>query len=92
MTTTFVVPNGYTSELRMVEPFKRKPIECWIITTPGRFFLTVDFTNRRFCAGIRAPINLPGLSLGKRPYSGYGWQQALVDDAIAWARKNLNEP
>lgn len=84
----FELPEGWTSEWRGDDRWA-----LYAIALPGELgYVTVDFTNRRFAAGIRGPITPSSQSLTQRKYSHRGWHQKLVNDAVAWARKELGAP
>lgn len=51
---------------------------------PGSFagFVTIDFTQRIFSGGCGQPHQLQAKNT--QHYSGRGWQQAIVRDAVQW--------
>jgi hypothetical protein len=86
------VPAGWEIELRVMRVNGNPEA---IITTPAPvyYFATVDFSNR----GFRAWISLTGPFMttpdGKRgkKLSGRGWRQTLVNNAVAFLQRLLDE-
>ncbi len=65
------LPEGWTSEVRG---------DRIIIERPSIAFVTVDIERRGFAGGIRhrAP------SLATTEYTGRGWRDRLIADAVKW--------
>ncbi len=83
----FTLPDGWMSER---QPFERAAL--YTIVLPDRLgFLTVDFTTRRFTPGLTGPVSL-ACSKTKHKPSHRGWHQKLVNEAVAWARRELGAP
>lgn len=78
----FTLPDGWTSE--------RQPrSERYTLKMPGDLgFITVDFASRRHAPGIRGVI-MRHECKASTYFQRRGWHQKLVNDAVAWARKEL---
>jgi len=85
---TLRVPAGWEIELRV-----HGNHEAILMTPPPSYFVTIDFVNRGFRAGINSTGPFMTSSDGKRgtPPSGRGWRQALVDHAVAYMKRTLVE-
>jgi hypothetical protein len=76
------LPEGWTFEL-----LPRDPDHVVIHTPPpGRYMVTIDFRLRGFRMGWST---LGPLVSKRKKYSGRGWKQALVDDAVAYLQKEV---
>jgi len=73
MAFSISLPDGWTSE-----PCYGRDAE--VITSPSHVFVTVDWSNR----GFRSGITTIGTLMGAKKYTGRGWRQQLVDDAVSW--------
>lgn len=80
-------------EARIPEGWKLEPLsgsDQWLLSTPSPSYLaTIDFRLRGFRSGCVQQGKLIGEKLTKKGferkmYRGRGWQQAIVDDAVAW--------
>lgn len=87
MTTESRIPAGWTLD-KMVGHG-----DLVVLTAPDIGAATIDFQQRGFRGGA---FVLSGLFVGakltrkgyvQKKYTGRGWRQALVDDAVAWLRK-----
>ncbi len=70
-----------------LEPMERLPDHVLLCTpAPGRYMATIDFHARGFRTGCNTTGKLVGEEWNKRrkKYGGRGWQQELVDDAVAY--------
>lgn len=87
--TDLRVPDGWTQE-----QLERQPDHVLITTPlPSRFFVTVDFRLRGFRTGLRTTGKLVGEEWNKlsKKYNGRGWKQELVDDAVTYLQKIVEE-
>lgn len=58
--------------------------EQYILRTPDGLMATIDFEKRCFRAGLTTSGSTQG---PKQKPSGRGWQQVLVDAAVAWLNR-----
>lgn len=71
------LPEGWKSEQM---PYSRNIL---VIDSPrGEGFVSVDFDTR----GFRGGMSMSGPLMRHGVYSGRGWRQRLVDDAVEWLR------
>jgi hypothetical protein len=81
VTGTLRIPDGWT-----LEELPGQPDHALLSTpTPGRYMATIDFRLRGFRTGYSTTGRVVGEEWNKRrkKYGGRGWQQAIVDDAVA---------
>ena len=88
MSGDLVIPEGWT-----LEPLPRQSDYMLLTTTPSpvRYMATVDFRLRGFRSGYSTSGRLFGEECNKprKKYSGRGWKQAIVDDAVAHLQEVL---
>lgn len=80
------IPEGW--QFKQLKPEK---LGCYLLTTPSTrppvLMATVDFRRRVFRGGLtvtgRAAVEITAF------YTGRGWRQRLVDDAMAWLEINV---
>lgn len=81
------VPEGWT-----LEPLERQPDYALLITLLSpRYMATIDFRARGIRSGYSTTGRFVGAEWNKRrkKYSGRGWRQVLVDDAVAHLQEVL---
>lgn len=85
--TDLRIPDGWA-----LEPMERLPDHALLSTpSPQRYMVTIDFRSR----GIRSGYSVTGRFVGeewnkpRKKYGGRGWQQTLVDDAVAHLQEVL---
>lgn len=71
---TLRAPDGWSLE-------KLSYSEQYLLRTPDGLMATIDFEKRCFRAGLATGGSAHGPA--QKP-AGRGWQQALVDAAVAW--------
>lgn len=72
--TDLKLPDGWTSE---------HYVGCGTsITWPAHGGVTIDWERR----GFRSGYSVTGALTSTAKYTGRGWKQRLVDDAVAWLR------
>lgn len=54
-----------------------------LVTSPGRWMVTVDFDKR----GFRAGHSVSARMTSTKKYEGRGWREKLVGDAVAWLQE-----
>jgi len=81
------IPDGWT-----LEPLPRQPDYALLSTTePRRYMATIDFDHRGFRSGYSTTGRYVGEEWNKprKKYTGRGWKQQLVDDAVAHLQEVL---
>jgi hypothetical protein len=81
-------------EFKLPDGWAREALQSGqvLITTPiKRYMATIDFNGRGFRSGLVQSGRFEGdkltrKGLVRKQYKGRGWQQKLVDDAVAWLR------
>jgi hypothetical protein len=82
-----LIPEGWT-----FEPLPRDEDRALLSTPPpGRYMVTIDFRARGFRSGYSVTSRFVGEEYNKprKKYSGHGWRQTLLDDAVAHLRDVL---
>lgn len=83
-----VVPEGWT-----LENIVRLPDQALLSTPPTgvRYMATIDFRKRGFRGGHDTMGRFvdEAWDSSRKKYGGRGWQQQIVDDAVAYLRKVL---
>lgn len=80
------IPEGWT-----LEPLERQPDYMLLSTSAPRYMATIDFEHRGIRSGYSTTSRYVGETWNtpRKKYSGRGWKQQLVDDAIAHLREVL---
>jgi hypothetical protein len=81
------IPDGWT-----MEPLPRQPDYALLQTPPSpQYMATIDFARRGFRSGYSTTGRFVGEDWKKprKKYTGRGWKQQLVDDAVAHLREVL---
>jgi hypothetical protein len=81
------IPDGWT-----FEDLPRQPDHMLLSTpSPGLYMVTIDFRLRGFRTGYSTTGRLVGEEWNKKrkKYSGRGWRQEIVNDAVAHLQEVL---
>ncbi len=68
-----MIPEGWTLEV-----LKPAALDQVLIQSPDHLMVTVDFDRR----GFRSGLVMNGRMTSKKTYTGRGWKQTLVNDAV----------